>query len=78
MKQRLKGFLSRKFIAFIVVTYFAQKLLFNGQSDEIKKWTLITWLIITVIFMLANAFEKFIEKGKLNVDADISLKAGGK
>ena len=65
------GFLNKKFLVFIIITAFFQQMVFDGFTDNIKTIIIIVWGIIAVIFMLSEAIGKFVENGKLNVDAKL-------
>jgi len=66
-----KGFLSKYFVAWGAATHFVSGVLHNGQSDTIKLTLIITWGVITVIWLLCEAWKKFIENGQFKVDASI-------
>ena len=67
----ITGFLNKKFLVFIIITAFFQQMVFDGFTDDIKTIIIIVWGIIAVIFMLSEAIGKFVENGKLNVDAKL-------
>jgi type VI protein secretion system component VasK len=72
-----KGFLSKYFLAWGAATYFVFGVLHNGQSDTIKMTLIITWGVITIIWLLCEAWKKLIENGQLKVDVGASLKVDG-
>ena len=67
----LIGFLSKYFVAWGAATFFVFRVLHNGQSDTIKLALIITWGVITVIWLLCEAWKKFIENGQFKVDASL-------
>jgi hypothetical protein len=77
----LKGFFFNKyFIAWTAAFIFALCILWRNANTDIVNITLIvTWGVISVIWMLSEAWKKFIENGQLKVDANIgaSLKVDG-
>ena len=62
---------SKFFLAFVVSTWFVKNIMFAGvgQSDDIKKMALIIWAVISVVWLLAEAWLTFISRGNLNVEA---------
>jgi len=70
----IKGFISKFFIAWLAATYFVFRILHNGQSDTVKIYLIVVWGVISVIWMLSEAWKKLIENGQLKVDLGASLK----
>lgn len=67
-----KGFSSKQFIAFVVITVIVFRFVNDtAQSDDISKICLIVWAVITVVWMLSEAWKKLIEKGNLNIEAKL-------
>jgi len=70
----VRGILNKRFLSFAVATWFVQKGVFDGQSDDIKRWLIIAWGVIAAVWILGSSLEKLVENGKLNVD--LSAKVG--
>jgi hypothetical protein len=70
------GMLSKQFLAwtasFVLVLIV---LLFAVKSDTVTIILIVTWGVISVIWMLSEAWKKFIENGQLKVDANIGASA---
>jgi hypothetical protein len=60
---------SKFFLAFAVSTWFVTNIVFDHQTDDLKKLALIIWAAITVVWLLAEAWLTFISRGSLNVEA---------
>ena len=74
-----KGLLFNKyFIAWSASFYCVFRVLHNGQSDTVKIALIITWGVISIIWLLCEAWKKFIENGQLKVDATIGASAAVK
>lgn len=65
------GWINKKFLVFLVITYLVNEHIVNGLSEELKKILVIGWMVISVIWMLSGALEKLIENGKLDVEAKL-------
>ena len=71
------GMLNKKFLVFGIITYFFQKLGFNGQADIVKMTALIVWGIIGFSFMFSSSIEGLVENGKLNIELKAQAGPGG-
>jgi len=69
----VKGFFFNKyFVAWTVASIFAFYILYrNKNSDTVNITLIVTWGVISVIWMLSEAWKKFIENGQLKVDGAI-------
>ena len=72
------GMLNKNFLVFMTITYFFQRLAFNGQSDVVKITALIVWGVIGLAFIFNKAISNLINKGELKVDLKATAQAGGK
>jgi hypothetical protein len=71
-----KGMLSKQFLAWLASFFLVLiVVLFVVKSETITLVLIITWGIISVIWMLSEAWKKFIENGQLKVDANIGASA---
>jgi len=77
----LKGFFFNKYFiswtaAFILAFYILYR---NVNTDTVNVVLIVTWGVISIIWMLCEAWKKFIENGQLKVDANLgaSLKVDG-
>jgi c-di-AMP phosphodiesterase-like protein len=72
----IKGMLSKQFLAWIAAFVLVLVvLLFAVKSDTVTIILIVTWGVISVIWMLSEAWKKFIENGQLKVDASIGASA---
>jgi len=72
-----KGLIFNKFFIAWVSSFIlvGRVLLVAGQSDTVKLVLIITWGAISVIWILSEAWKKFIENGELKVAATVGASA---
>jgi len=72
----LIGWINKKFLVFCVITALVNKHIATGLELELKRYLVIGWLVIALVWMLSCAIEKLIENGKLEVEAKLGANVG--
>ena len=75
-----KGLIFNKFFIAWVASFIlvGRVLLVAGQSDSVKMALIIAWGAISIIWILSEAWRKFIENGELKVAATLGATAAVK